>query len=203
MIATKIGIIIGSNRENSQSGRISNYIHSLLGKFQAEVSVEIFSLQEMKLPLWTEEKWQPDSNLVDLWKPYSTRLKKCEGFIVISPEWAGMAPPHLKNFLLMCDDGELAHKPGFLVGVSSGLGGAYPIAELRMSGYKNNFLWWMPDHVLLRHVKDLFVEETPTDLDKSLSDRLNYSLEFLVETAVAMKPVREKVQKLGIYKHGM
>lgn len=146
----------------------------------------------MGLPLWPEEKWQSDSCLVDLWKPYSNRLKKCDGFIVISPEWAGMAPLHLKNFLLMCDGGELAHKPGLLVGVSSGLGGAYPIAELRMSGYKNSFLWWLPDHVILRHVESLFVDEPPTDLDNSLTQRLNYSLDFLVETAVAMTPVREK-----------
>ena len=203
MAATKIGIVIGSNRKKSQSGRIANYVQSLINHQQADVSIDIFSVRDMGLPLWSEEKWQSDSSLVDLWKPYSNRLKKCDGFIVISPEWAGMAPPHLKNFLLMCDGGELAHKPGLLVGVSSGLGGAYPIAELRMSGYKNNFLWWLPDHVILRHVESLFVDKPPTDLDNSLTHRLNYSLDFLVETAVAMTPVREKVQNLATYKFGM
>jgi azobenzene reductase len=203
MTATKIGIVIGSNRKKSQSGRIANYIQSLIKSQKIDVSIDMFSLRDMGLPLWTEEKWRSDSCLVDLWKPYSNRLKKCNGFIIISPEWAGMAPPHLKNFLLMCDGGELAHKPGLLVGVSSGLGGAYPIAELRMSGYKNNFLWWLPDHVILRHVESLFIDNPPTDLDNSLTHRLNYSLDFLVETAVAMAPVREKIQNLATYKYGM
>ena len=76
---------------------------------------------------------------------------------MISPEWAGMAPAHLKNFLLMCDGGELAHKPAQLIGVSSGMGGAYPIAELRMSGYKNNFLMWLPDH--MRVGNDYFIKQ--------------------------------------------
>ncbi|USG59525.1 NAD(P)H-dependent oxidoreductase [Sneathiella marina] len=203
MTATKIGIIIGSNRKISQSGRIAEFVHSLINNLQANVSVDLFSVRDMNLPLWSEEKWQSNSSLVDLWKPFSSRLKECDGFIVISPEWAGMAPPHLKNFLLMCDGGELAHKPGLLIGVSSGFGGAYPVAELRMSGYKNNFLWWLPDHVILRHVESLFVEEPPTKLDVNMTNRLNYSLEFLVETAIAMAPVREKVQNLATYKHGM
>lgn len=203
MTATNIGIIIGSNRKKSQSGRVANYIHSLINNLQTDVSIEIFSLRDMELPLWTEEKWQTDSSLAKLWKPYSSKLKKCEGFVIVSPEWAGMAPPHLKNFLLMCDGGELAHKPGLLVGISSGSGGAYPVAELRMSGYKNNFLWWLPDHVILRQVEKLFVDELPTKLDMNLTGRLTYSAEFLVETAMAMTPVRDKLQDLATYKHGM
>ena len=203
MSVVKIGIVIGSIRESSQSDRVGKYINLLLSNMNVNIQVEYFSLRDLDIPLWTEEKWESGSDLKKFWKPISDRLKLCAGFVIISPEWAGMAPPHLKNFLLMCDGGELAHKPAQLIGVSSGMGGAYPVAELRMSGYKNNFLWWMPDHMILRQVESLFVSTPPSDLDTRLTARLNYGLEFLVETAKAMQPVREKVQNLKLYKNGM
>ena len=114
-----------------------------------------------------------------------------------------MAPPHLKNFLLMCDKGELAHKPAQLVAISSGMGGSYCIAELRMSGYKNNFLWWLPDHIVLREVEQLFTQTPETDLDGRLKKRLRYSLRFLIETSRAMISVRENCQDLSAYRYGM
>ncbi|MDF2368019.1 NADPH-dependent FMN reductase [Sneathiella sp.] len=203
MSDVKIGIIVGSIRGKSQSDRIGQYINMLIDNFDLKVEVDYFSLRDMNVPLWNEEKWESDSDLKNFWKPVSERLKSCHGFVVICPEWSGMAPPHLKNFLLMCDGGELAHKPAQLIAVSSGTGGAYPIAELRMSGYKNNFLWWMPDHMILRQVEELFISSPQTALDTRLTARLNYGLEFLIETAKAMQPVREKVQNLMLYKNGM
>ncbi|TNE33380.1 MAG: NADPH-dependent oxidoreductase [Alphaproteobacteria bacterium] len=199
----KIGIIIGSIRENSQSGRIGDYVAELLHQMSDGIEPMIFSLRDIELPFWTEDKWKADSEMSAFWKPHSQALKACHGFVVIAPEWAGMAPPHLKNFLLMCDKGELAHKPAQLIAVSTGMGGAYPIAELRMSGYKNNFLWWLPDHVILRQVAGLFASEKPTELDTALTDRLLYGLAFLVETAKVVAPVREKLQNITLYKNGM
>ncbi|MEX0582189.1 MAG: hypothetical protein WD185_00850, partial [Sneathiella sp.] len=76
-------------------------------------------------------------------------------------------------------------------------------AELRMSGYKNNFLWWMPDHVILRQVTGLFSSDPASDLDNRLTARLVYALTFLVETSRAMAPVRARLQNLKLYKNGM
>jgi|TARA_R100000005_G_C4993903_1_gene200895 hypothetical protein len=57
--------------------------------------------------------------------------------------------------------------------------------------------------MILRHVVKLFASEPPTALDEELTARMEYGLEFLLETAKAMGPVREKVQKLHLYKTGM
>jgi len=198
-----IGIIVGSIREGAQSARIAEVVKSRLDELFPETGAEFFSLRELDLPLWTEDKWKADSTLSQEWKTISGRLKACTGFVFLVPEWAGMAPPHLKNFLLFCDKGELAHKPCQLFGISSGMGGAYPVAELRMSGYKNNFLMWLPDHMILRNVEQLFIDEQPTELDQILTDRMDYSLTWLVDTAKAMIPVREKDQNLSLYKNGM
>ncbi|MCR9213561.1 MAG: NAD(P)H-dependent oxidoreductase [Proteobacteria bacterium] len=203
MKKTTIGIIIGSIREKAESARMAAEIEKLIRAQHSEVVIEMFSLREHDLPLWTEDKWKKESEIKSLWHPISARLKACDGFVVISPEWAGMVPPHLKNFLLMCDGGELAHKPGQLVSVSAGAGGAYPIAELRMSGYKNNFICWLPDHVILRQVGDLFTSDTLSERDSRTKARIEYSMNFLVEMAQAMKPVWEKHQNLKSYKNGM
>ena len=50
----------------------------------------------------------------------------------------------LLNIFLLCGNGEFSHKPGLIVSVSSGNGGAYPIAELRSSSYKNTHIMWIP-----------------------------------------------------------
>ncbi len=198
-----IGIIIGSVREKSESARIGAHVAARLRVLEPRISIEMFDLRTLSVPLWHEDKWTVGSEMQAFWKPLSTRLKACDGFVVISPEWAGMAPAHLKNFLLMCDGGELAHKPAQLISISSGMGGAYPIAELRMSGYKNNFLMWLPDHMVLRQVASLFASETPTPLDVELTARMDYGLAFLTETAKALGPVRNRLQNIKLYKTGM
>ncbi|MCG8490401.1 MAG: NAD(P)H-dependent oxidoreductase [Sneathiellales bacterium] len=198
-----IGIIVGSVREASQSARIAEIVKSRLDALFPETGAEIFSLKDLDLPLWTEDKWTAGSAVNQQWNPTSERLKACTGFVFIVPEWAGMAPPHLKNFLLFCDKGELAHKPCQLIGISSGMGGAYPVAELRMSGYKNNFLMWLPDHMILRNVEQLFSDAQPTELDQSLQDRMDYTLTWLVDLASAMQSLRCKNQRLDLYKNGM
>ncbi len=200
---SKIGIIIGSIREKAESARIGELVARQFKETWPQVEVHIFSLRDLNIPLWSEDKWESNSQMVKDWRPISENLKSCDGFIVISPEWAGMVPAHLKNFLLMCDGGELAHKPAQIIAVSSGMGGAYPVAELRMSGYKNNFITWLPDHLILRNVNTLFNNEPATELDISLLKRVRYSLNFLVEMAAAMSLVREKCQDLKTYKNGM
>lgn len=198
----KIGIISGSGRHNSESRRISKYISELISREHQQCGADIFDLSELNPPLWSEDKWKPDSELAQWWLPVARDVSACSGFVVVTPEWAGMVPPHLKNFLLSCDKGEVAHKPALIVSVSSGLGGAYPVAELRMSGYKNNQIWWLPDHIILRNVKTLFCGEN-SDLDSPLEKRILYCLRFLVGAAEHLAPVREENQNLSLYKYGM
>lgn len=198
----RLGLIVGSNRENSQSRRVAEVIDGRIRLADRLISTEVFDLAELHVPLWSEQKWDPKSDVVRNWAPTSKALAEMDGFVVISPEWAGMATPHLKNFLLMCDGGEVAHKPGLIVTVSSGLGGAYPVSELRSSGYKNNFIWWLPDHLLLRNVETLFQREDD-ELSRYLVKRIDYSLRFLIEASAALAPVRAKCQDLGTYPYGM
>ena len=115
----QIGIVVGSHRTNSQSSRVGEYIAKDLAHIDNAVSVDTIDLAGNPLPLWDESVWQGDSELATLWKPYRDRMLKADGFVIISPEWAGMVPPGLKNLLLFAGPKEVGHKPALIVAVSA------------------------------------------------------------------------------------
>ena len=188
----KCVIISGSHRPNSQSRRVADKIATLLPQACPGASSELIDLAYTDLPFWHEGVWQRDEIWARSWASLSAKLKMANALIVIAPEWAGMVPPSLKNFLLYCDDQELAHKPGLIVGVSASMGGAYPVAELRVSGYKNNRICWIPDHVIVRMPQnDLDKESTDKNGPPSISERLNYSLQMLALYAQGLDHIRK------------
>ena len=135
----KIGIICGSHRPDSQSGKVARHIEKVLLDQGLCDATWLYDLGGNPLPLWDEGIWSGDEQWQQILAPLSEELKSCDGFVVVSPEWHGMAPAGLKNFFLMWTaGGELAHKPALIVTVSTADGGSYPIAELRMSSYKNS-----------------------------------------------------------------
>ncbi len=187
----KYAIISGSHRVNSQSGKVARFIAARLAALNPEASSYVLDLGQSPLPLWDESIWQGDPTILSLWKPIADELKTSDAAIVIAPEWGGMVPPALKNFFLFAADGSLYHKPGLIVGVSASRNGAYPVAELRVSSYKNTHVQYISEHVIVRQVGDVLNEETPqTDDDISLRKRLDYSLSVLAEYAKALQAVR-------------
>lgn len=207
----KIGIISGSHR-GCESLKLATYISGALPKVQGPAgsnaaTTYLLDLGGNPLPLWDEERWQPQNpRWTKIWGPISTALKGCDGFVIISPEWSGMVPAGLKNFFLHCSDHELAHKPGFIVSISSGMGGAYPVAELRMSSYKNTYLNYMPEHFVIREVTKYFNDpvKSTSDVDTYLRKRLDYNLQQLLHYAAALGKVRASgILNLKEYPFGM
>ena len=198
----RLGIISGSARQLSQTGRICRLLQDRLATKHGVTDVKLFDLAQIHLPLWDEDRLEEGHPFGIIWPDLSEELASCDGFIIASPEWAGMATPHLKNFLLYCDKGELAHKPALLVAVSAGNGGAYPVAELRMSGYKNSYIWWLPEHLILRSVAGLF-HDNRDKLNQSLLKRIDHLLTLLIKSTKALGPVRKECQDLETYPFGM
>ncbi len=185
----KIVIVAGSHRENSESERVARFVEQQLPALGAQGS--IVSLAGNPLPLWDESVWSGDEKWKDLWSPISTTLRESEALVVVAPEWAGMVPPALKNFFLLCSTREVGHKPALIVSVSSGVGGSYPVAELRVSSYKNNRLVYIPEHVIIRNVGEcLHGEESSSDRDRDIRKRLNHGLGILLEYGKALAQVR-------------
>ena len=86
---------------------------------------------------------------------------------------------------------ELAHKPALLTAVSAAVGGAYPIAELRMSSYKNNRIAYMPEHLIIRSAGKVLNEEVAGEEDEKLRARIDYCLQLLGQYSQAHIAIRE------------
>ena len=186
-----IAIIVGSHRKDSQSSRVGAYIAKDLSRIDSSVTVDTIDLAGNPLPLWDESVWQGESELAAQWKPFRDRMRKADGFVIISPEWAGMVPPGLKNLLLFAGPKEVGHKPALIVAVSAARGGSYPVNELRTSGYKNSRLVYIPEHVLVQDVADVLAGETPaSDRDAWLRRRIEFADRLLIEYAKALAPIR-------------
>jgi NAD(P)H-dependent FMN reductase len=188
----RVCIISGSHRSQSNSAKIAKFIEKRFYALSGEVETDIVDLHAEKIPMWDEGIFQKDSPFNQVWQPISARLKKADAFVILSPEWGGMVTPGLKSFLLCCNDGELSHKPAMIGAVSAGQGGAYPISELRSSGYKNNQVVFVPDHLIFRDATHLFNDEKPAnDFDVYMRTRLDYAINVLMQYGHALKQVRE------------
>ena len=124
-----------------------------------------------------------------VWREISSALEAADGIIVVVPEYHGMAPPALMNFILMCRY-EMAHKPGLIVGISATDGGAYPTVQLRGSVAKNNRICWIPDQVVIRNVKQALQDDLQTDETDRVRSRIDYTLRLLVSYSKALRNVR-------------
>ena len=191
----KIAIISGSNRRNSQSIRISNIIFQKLSFLN--INVSLVNLEKENFPFWQDDYDDLISPHKKAFEKTSLLLKDAEGFIFVVPEWGGMVPSQVKNIFLLASNNELSHKPGLIVSLSESMGGAYPVAELRTFSYKNTKICWIPEHVIIRKVKE-FMPET----DKRLNSRIDYSCKMLVEYSKALKNVRN-IADLKTFKNGM
>lgn len=184
-----IALVAGSSRNNSQSGKVARALRQRLvemGQTTQDCS-SIIDLGLAPLPLWPAEDAGP-------WSMYQQQLAAADAVVIIAPEWNGMACPAIKNFFIYASKAELAHKPGLLVGVSSGIGGAYPISELRASGYKNCRIAYLPEHLIVRQVEAVMNEGPAAgEDDLRIRARADYALDILGKYAEALKPVRAAI----------
>ena len=202
----KITIISGSHRPQGQSHKVAAFIQqTLLDGICDECA--IVSLANNPLPLWDQGVWDGDEKWNELLTPIRAELVSSDAFVVISPEWHGQVPAGLKNFFLLFGKNELGHKPAMIVAVSSGDGGAYPVAELRMSSYKNSRLCYIPEQIILRNVESVLNENAADNDARSDSyyrERISWALNILKAYASALAQVRESgVTQTDKFNNGM
>jgi NAD(P)H-dependent FMN reductase len=192
----KITIISASTRAGSASLRVAEYIQAQYAAQQIEAN--ILDLNTSRLPLYDDSEsgpWQ------EVWRPMSEQLAAADGYVFVSPEWNGTTGPGLINLMLYAGT-ELAHKPVMLVGVSSGRGGTYPLADMRLMGYKNRHYVIIPENAIVQHVEETLVDGQMTD--GWVRDRLQYGTTVLVEYAKALAQVRQSgVLDLVKFKNGV
>lgn len=207
-----IVIVSGSSRPQNQSLKVAHWADAKLQALGAKTFLA--DLHEHILPTETNLdvlKLSAAPESLKAWEPFRTHLQQADGFLFVVPEWNGMAPPAIMNFLLHAAADEtkpLAHKPIMLWGVSATkYGGAYPLAQLHSFGMKNAIGFYTPNHVVIRTVNDLFNSSEPAQGNKDdeyLQTRAQHSLRVLVQYADALAPMRaqSKVDLLA-YPNGL
>lgn len=187
-------IISGSHRQPSQSAKVAAYVRDTLKQTYPDCSAEILDLGGNPFPLWDMGVWEGDAQWVELLAEPKRQLAASDALVVVTPEWHGQVPAGLKNFFLLFGAAELGHKPALIVSISSGEGGSYPVAELRMSSYKNNRLCYIPEQLIVKQVEKV-LNQDPSQNDPSrdgyLRKRMAWSLAILQAYAKALKPVRD------------
>ena len=188
----KITVISGSHRREAQSLKVARFAQRTLEDGICEETA-LLSLADNPLPLWDTGVWEGEERWTTLLAPLREELASSDAFVVVTPEWHGQVPAGLKNFFLLFGKNELGHKPALIIAVSSGAGGAYPVAELRMSSYKNSRLCYIPEQVIVRHVEQVLNEDGADNDDVSDSyyrARIPWALNILREYAAALRQVR-------------
>ena len=191
----KISIISGSHRNNSQSKKVSDLLQKNLLSLNNNLKTFSLDLAETSLPLWSTDKKNGKGVWGETWNSISGKFSESDGFILVVPEYGGMATPASKNIFLLCGNGELAHKPGLIVSISSGDGGAYPIAEIRSSSYKNTHIMWIPENIIIRNVEEYNPGSHGGNIPNWLDDRVDYVLNLFLAYASYMKPLRNLVNR--------
>ena len=191
----KITIISASHRKNSQSIKVSHFIKSNLKKINSNLDIYLLDLAEVSLPLWSTDKKNGEGVWGETWSSISKNFNSSDGFILVVPEYGGMATPAAKNIFLLCGNGEFAHKPGLIISVSSGNGGAYPITELRSSSYKNTHIMWIPENIIIRNVEEFNPGSHGKNIPDWLDNRIDYVLNLLLAYASNMKPLRTIINR--------
>ena len=196
-------IVAASHRRASESGRISRFLEDFVSsEWPDRHQAYRLDLGEIALPLWNDDVAAPGATAA--WESISAKLKSSDAFIVVTPEWGGMVPPALTNLFLWCSDGELTHKAALIVAVSSGLGGAYPVAELRATSSKNTKICYIPEQVIIRQVTRVFVDMARSPQEMALLGRIRYSLNLLFEYGRALREIRDRCAiQIGEFRYGM
>ena len=184
-IMTHVLVIAASQQKGSQSRKVADYLVNQLQ--EKEIEASLLDLGEVHLPLWAGV---PASDPT-LMNQVGDLLAEASSFVFVSPEWNGMAPPALKNLLTWFGNLKFAHKPALLCAISSGQGGAFVIAELRGSSYKNSRICYLPEHLIIRDVSNVLEGDgADNKSDAYYRDRIDFALQDLLAYDQALSSIR-------------
>lgn len=199
-------IISGSQRKNSQSIEVAEYLQTNILNKIVDIDSEILdlSLYPFLLDHYGTDKGTPEL-LAGNKENVLSQLFACDAVVFIAPEWGGMIPPALVNLLLLTANGSanglpLGHKPAFAIGVSASSGGSNPITLLKGYAAKNSHLTWLPLHGIIQNVEDFLAYEWDPKLEgrfNQVQSRLQVGLKSLVIYSQQLSSVREELVSLS------
>lgn len=182
----QVTIISGSHTSESQSVRIAEYLRRRLLALELvnNTQVGIHDLGAAPLPLWKP-------GISGLTSQQIAMCSDADAYILVSPDWHGMATPAIKNWFYFLNPIWMEHKPVLLVGVSAGQGGFYPVMDLRSYTFKNFRPCYLPEHLIIQNVRRQFSYED--DVANVMSERIDYCMQLLAVYAEGLRLVRDRL----------
>jgi NAD(P)H-dependent FMN reductase len=183
-----IPIILGTARQGRQSENVARFVFEQTKK-RADVETELIDVR--KLPMHLDDAGEQMKDAT-----FSATIDRCDGIIIVTPEYNHGYPGLLKHALDM-NLKEYIHKAVGICGVSAGpFGGARVIENLlpvmRELGLVTIF--W---DVNFGNVQSIFDEQGKL-LDQSYVRRLDKFLNELTWMARVLRQGRENVAEVGI-----
>ena len=180
-----ITIISGSTRAESKSADVSKFIQNHVLSVDSSANAEVFDLAKLDLPMWDE-----NTDLAPLADSKAV-LEQSDAFVFVIPEWHGMVPPAVKNIFFLFG-GVFRHKPAYLVTVSAGTGGRYPIPEMRSSAYKNSYINYIPVNTVIDRVGATISDQGEYIAEKEfVLRRIDEGVRLLLEYSKAFQQIRQ------------
>ncbi|MBU3655301.1 MAG: NAD(P)H-dependent oxidoreductase, partial [Alphaproteobacteria bacterium] len=124
LLTMRLTIVTGSHRLNSESLKVGHYLVQRWSQLNPDSANSLIDLAQTPLPLWDGQHQDASTDSGKAWNAMVPVLQSADAFVIVVPEWGGMAPAALKNFFLFASSAELGHKPALLVSVSAGISGA-------------------------------------------------------------------------------
>ncbi len=183
-------VINGRHRNESESCQICRSLIESSFVIERFKKIDYVDLSAIDIPLWDEPQWSKVKSINDFAGVFS-QLQAADAFIIVAPEWAGMASPGLMNLLMMCTSAEMGHKPALIVALSASEGGTNPVTQIRSYGYKNNHACYIPEHIIVDQGTGSFSFDDIDHSDEPCFVRARNALDLLKQYSIALQPIRD------------
>lgn len=116
----KVGIIVGSTRQNRKSIIVAKWVQSILTTMDSNFDYKLIDLNDFSLPFYNEPSSPRSSQEYqhETTKQWSSSIQEIDVFIFVTPEYNGMITGALKNAIDLLYY-EWAKKPYCIVGYGS------------------------------------------------------------------------------------
>jgi NAD(P)H-dependent FMN reductase len=180
-----IPLILGTAREGRQSEHAARFVFEQTKK-RAEVETEFIDVRTLPLRLDDAGEQMKDPK-------YASTIERCDGLIIVTPEYNHGCPGLLKHALDMCLK-EYIHKAVGICGVSGGPFGGARVIEGLLPVMRELGLVMIFEDVNFGKIGTLF-DERGNLLDENYIRRVDKFLDELIWMARVLRHGRESIAR--------
>ena len=181
-----IPLILGTAREGRQSENVARFVFEQTKK-RADVETELIDVRELPMKLDDAGEQMKDQK-------FSAAIERCDGLIIVTPEYNHGYPGLLKHALDM-NLKEYIHKAVGICGVSAGPFGGARVIEGLLPVMRELGLVAIFEDVNFGNVAKIF-DDQGNLLDQNYVRRLNKFLNELVWMARVLRHGRENIPEV-------